>query len=692
MRLRRKILIGIGTALALLLLFLALLPSLIDLDRYRDTIAARAEKALGRKVSLAHLKLSFLKPVAFVQGIRIAERSGFGEGPFLEAEALEVRIELLPLLIGQVKIAKAVLDRPRIVIARSKTGSWNIDDLLKQPSAVSSQPSGGDQKSETRDHRSKAPVPRSPSPVPFLPALSLPELEVRRGKLIFLRTEAGGASISQIADFSLKVSQPSLDAPLTFRLSAVLPPFKEEGMEGGTIELDGKVDPKPVLSGVEGAEGFPLDVTLTVRGLGASFLKSYLGLEAIASPERGGLDLAGSLDMELKVHGPWGQLGLEGVLDLNRLKVAYAGVLKGEGEPGKLKVKGRQKGEGLVFDQVSLDIKGLKLSGHMRLAALKHPKVQFFLSSPSLDLDQLRAGPPPSPHPSPLRGEGQGRGGIAWASLKTEEQKLPSQALQPDIWHPTSSIPSGFSADGKIQVAHLRVSGLTFQNLTSDVLYNQAVLRLRRLTASLDGGRLWADLKIDLSRKYPSLALSSHLEGVKTGPLLQALKEPAWSLDGILSLRSTLTFQGPTPWGLGTASGRGSLIIEKGRFKGPKSFDRFVEAFASFLRSEGGKSRLQEFDRLQGEFTLEKGFVRTKDLTLSKEGWQLLAMGTLGLLDSSLDFDLVAKLPRATLTAKLSGTTAEPLVVPKGGRLRRRVETELSKRKGLKNLLKELFQ
>ncbi|MFN3477582.1 MAG: hypothetical protein ACK4Z6_08565, partial [Candidatus Methylomirabilales bacterium] len=70
----------------------------------------------------------------------------------------------------------------------------------------------------------------------------------------------------------------------------------------------------------------------------------------------------------------------------------------------------------------------------------------------------------------------------------------------------------------------------------------------------------------------------------------------------------------------------------------------------------------------------------------------LLAAGTLGLLDSSLNFDLVAKLPRATLAAKLSGTVAEPLVVPKVGHLRKRVEMELPRRKGLKNLLKELFQ
>jgi hypothetical protein len=69
----------------------------------------------------------------------------------------------------------------------------------------------------------------------------------------------------------------------------------------------------------------------------------------------------------------------------------------------------------------------------------------------------------------------------------------------------------------------------------------------------------------------------------------------------------------------------------------------------------------------------------------------------LGLLDSSLDFDVVAKLGRTTIEAKVTGTTNQPIVVPKLGRLQRKIETELDKAlpgeqgKGLKGLFKGLF-
>jgi hypothetical protein len=72
-------------------------------------------------------------------------------------------------------------------------------------------------------------------------------------------------------------------------------------------------------------------------------------------------------------------------------------------------------------------------------------------------------------------------------------------------------------------------------------------------------------------------------------------------------------------------------------------------------------------------------------------------VGSLGLLDSTLDFDVVAKLGRTTVEAKVTGTTSQPIVVPKLGRLQQRIETELDKAlpdqqgKKLKDLLKGLF-
>jgi hypothetical protein len=165
-----------------------------------------------------------------------------------------------------------------------------------------------------------------------------------------------------------------------------------------------------------------------------------------------------------------------------------------------------------------------------------------------------------------------------------------------------------------------------------------------------------------------------------------------------LNLDGTVSFVGfSSPEILGSAAGGGSLLLKDGRLVGYQPLDRLSEVIAPILATQGVRVRLNEFDQVSGHYSLDKGVLRTKDLTLTKAEGTVTAMGSLGLLDSSLDFDVVAKLGRATVEAKVTGTTSHPIVVPKLGRLQRRIETELDKAlpdrqgKGLKDILKGLF-
>ncbi|MBI3084962.1 MAG: hypothetical protein HYY88_04430, partial [candidate division NC10 bacterium] len=134
-----------------------------------------------------------------------------------------------------------------------------------------------------------------------------------------------------------------------------------------------------------------------------------------------------------------------------------------------------------------------------------------------------------------------------------------------------------------------------------------------------------------------------------------------------------------------------------GRLIGYKPLDRLSEVIAPILASQGTRVRLNEFEQVSGRYTLDKGVLRTRDLTLTKAEGSVTAAGSLGLLDSSLNFDVVAKLGRTIIEAKVTGTTSQPIVVPKLGRLQRKIETELDKvlpgeqGKGLKDLFKGLF-
>lgn len=650
MRLRHKILIGIGAAFILLFLFLAFLPALVNMERYRDAIAGRVGKALGRPLSVGAIRLSPFALGAEVRGIQIGERPAFGERPFVEAEALKVKLNLLPLLKGQIKVGEALLERPRITLIRDEGGRWNVEDLF-QPKPHLGDPS---QKAQGVQEQEAKRTGRTA----LLPALALGELKIREAWVTLEAPGLGTKMSSRSASLDLDVSQASLQDPIVFHIRATL----DDDL--GSMEAKGNIDPR-------NEEGPAVKVALTARDLqAASWLRSF-GLDDAP------LHLSGGVDARLVVHGPWKGLALTGEIDLGKLGVSSRGIFrKAAGEEGTLRFQGRQEGAGLVFDQVSLTTKALTVEGGIQIEDLKRPEIRFSLNSPRLELGPLLAASSPS---SPRAR------GVAWAAVG-------------DGTPPASpGRGGGFAAFGEVHVADVRWGALRLRTLSSEVLYSRSILKLKNLTASVYGGKLSADARIDFTGRWPRLTLDSHLEDVKAEPLFKALrKEDRWLLEGILSFQSRVKVHGSlNASALGAASGEGSVAIREGRLTGYGPLERVMEALAPLLASKGLDIDFGEFDDLQGRFVLEKGFVRTRDLTLRKGQGALVATGSFGLLDSSLDFDVTAQLPKVTLEAKLVGTTADPVVVPKKMTLKGRIGITIPKKEErgrLREFLRELFK
>src|SRR3990170_7185384 len=173
MRILRWVGLGIGGILVLAVLAALVLPSLVNLERYRAALASRAGKALGREVTLGDLRVSLWGGIgAEAKGIQIAEVPGLGAEPFLSAEALRVRVELFPLFRGQVKVSSAVLERPRIRLIHARDGRWSVEDLLRTHAApLTPKPS--------------VEAPRSGS-ASLLGGLLLSEVAVRKGEVTFV--------------------------------------------------------------------------------------------------------------------------------------------------------------------------------------------------------------------------------------------------------------------------------------------------------------------------------------------------------------------------------------------------------------------------------------------------------------------------------------------------------------------------
>jgi len=636
--------IVLGGLLLLAVLAAAVLPSLVNLERYRTLLAQRVGKTLGREVTLGALRISLWRGVgAEVEGIQVGQAPGFGAEPLLSAEALRVSVQLLPLLQGQVKVTSAVLERPRVRLVHAQDGHWSVDDLFKGPAPQ------GPARPQVEGTR--------PGKAPLLGGLVLSQLAVRNGEITLVEQSQSAPVSVTLADLDLTLRQSSPSDPIELRSRARL-----AGAVIGQIEAKAQI----VLGDRNGPS---LDGTATLAGV------EFKAWQAVLGGGQDGPPLKGPFSGEVRLAGPLARTAFSGSLNLKPTGIRIGGAFqKSAGEDGQVTFQGQREDRGLRFTKLSVAFRDMTLEGTVHLPDVRVPRITFTAASPQLRLDRLLApGPAPQTRTS---------SGLAWAA-----------APSPDV--SASGGAAGLSSQGRVNVGELTYKGLTWSGVEVAVRYRDGVLQLPDIRATFVQGTLRAKGEVDLRPKIPHVSLTSRLEKAATEPLVKALALGSWKLTSGLDFDGQTEFAGLAwPDALGTASGSGAILLRQGRLTDYRPLDRLAEAIGPFLAAQGVHVRLNEFDQLGGHYTLDKGVVRTTDLTLTKPEGTITAVGALGLLDLSLDFDVVAKFGRATMEAKVTGTTAQPVVVPKTARLQRRFETELDKilPEGQSRPLKELFK
>jgi AsmA protein len=643
--------IGVGAILGLAVLAALVLPSLVNLERYRASLASRAGKTLGREVTLGDLRISFWGGIgAEAKGLQIAQAPGFGPEPLLAADALRVRVQLLPLFRGQVKVSSAILERPRIRLTHTRDGRWSVEDLLKTPTAPSSPKPSGES-------------PR-PGKAPLLGSLFLSEVAVRKGEVTFQdQARSPGISLT-LTDFDLSLRQSGVSDPLEVRSRA-----KIGGTGAGQIESTARIS--------AGDSDTPvLDAMLMLRDVEVGPWQALL-------LGNGGTKLSGPLSAEIKVTGPVTQAAFAGNLNLKAVAIQVGEAFrKAAGEEASLRFEGQRQDQGVHLRKLILTLKDMTLEGSARLPDIATPRITFTATAGTLDLNRLLARPPLKQ---------------AWLIPAVANAAVSAANPRP-MSAGTKPAGAAFAAQGRITVGDLRYGGLALTAVQADVRYRDGLVQLPDLRADFMKGKLTAKGEVDLRPKVPRVALTSRLDNAATEPLVRALALGTWTLRSALNADGDVSFVGFTsPEILGSAAGGGSLLLRDGRLDGYKPLDRLSEVIRPILAAQGVRVRLNEFDQVSGHYTLDKGVLRTKDLTLTKPEGTVTAIGSLGLLDSSLNFDVVAKLGRTTVEAKVTGTTSQPIVVPKAIRSQERIEIQLDKGrpdqkgKGLKEIFKGLF-
>jgi len=310
----------VGIMVVVLIIVVIAIPFLIDANTFKPRLEAELTEALGRKVTVGNLSLSILSGAVSADNIAIADDPKFSNTPFVQARALKVGVEMIPLIFSRtLNVTNLTLDQPQISLVKSENGErWNFSSLGGNNSSApargtataadkgSTSRSAGTSKPSAEQTAPSTPAEKTSSGSSSStgnPNLSVAKLNVNSGRLTVSRADSTQPQ-RVYSNVNIEVTNFSFASSFPFSMSAELP-------AGGTMKLTGNAGP----INADNAALTPLSAKISVHNMNlatSGFLDPAAGIAGIAN-----------LDGTLSSDGR--RARVDGTLTANNLKVVQKG-------------------------------------------------------------------------------------------------------------------------------------------------------------------------------------------------------------------------------------------------------------------------------------------------------------------------------------------------------------------------------
>ncbi len=141
---RKKILIGAGAFVGLVIVAVLALPSLIDLNARKAEIAAAVKKATGRDLVIdGPIAFSLLPaPMVTLGGVTFFNAPGSQNPNMVEVKSVTVKPSIGALLTGNLRIDEVTLVEPKIVLEIDADGkaNWEFAPSVAEAKPVAPKP------------------------------------------------------------------------------------------------------------------------------------------------------------------------------------------------------------------------------------------------------------------------------------------------------------------------------------------------------------------------------------------------------------------------------------------------------------------------------------------------------------------------------------------------------------------------
>ncbi|AVV33958.1 AsmA family protein [Halomonas sp. SF2003] len=614
------------------------------------------------------------------------------QSPFASFTRAEVGVSFTPLLSGEVEVEGVFLDGLKLALERDAQGRGNWESLLEH--AATAADSGA--ADEALPPAKSAGVALADDTTPSVQNgagsmavnLDIASVQVTNGQIAY-QDAASGLDMT-LNDVALTSSNVSPDKAFPVELS-----FVADGREPelqSTVSLDGKVA-LDLQSGRHVLTGVSLDTTTRMPSLGDKDQSVALDIDTLTLDTDKQLYLADGAELDATLHQAAlgdkalplkatfgaeadlaaGTANLENLLLTSGSDLRLSGALKAKDITGDaLSYSGQFKLAPLSpkawMTRVGMEAPQTAKSSALTSLAFSSPfkgdmsqvqltnlvmalddttingrlgssfdasQITFDLDVDALNLDDYLA-PAGADEKTASLGEALTAGVIAPVYAADGDAELLPVALLKTL-----------GLQGQLDIGTLIASGLEMSKVTAKLSGQPGVQQLDSLTASLYGGSLAANARID-SRKTPlSMSFGEKLTNLDIAPFLKALAPEQKDI-----LRGRLTLNGDYTTSTNqidsikrNLNGKGNFEIRNGEVLDVNISREMCTAVATL----SGKTSSREWkantplERAQGSFTVTNGVISNQDLALAIPGIALDGKGQLNLPTEAFDYNVAAR-------------------------------------------------
>jgi len=627
---KKAIIIIVGILLVIIISAVFILPRVVTLDKFKGKIEGSLEASLNREVSLGDIGLVLWPGIgAEVKDVKIANLAGFSKGDFVRIKSLQVLIQFLPLLSGNIEVDKCILTEPRIWIEKNAAGDFNFSDLVKEEKEVAK------------------PTPEEEKTPEFIKGLMVSKAAIDGGEVHYVDYSRPKKKSTSLKDVDLHLKNISIDRPVELDLSFRLQEISEKIHVKGTVGPLGKeID---IMSS-------PVAITLESKDLALKPFGKFL---------EDGTNLGGLLSLCLAVKGKANEtLNLD--LDSSIKGLSY-------NEKQKMLVKDMDvafkekailnlKREILDIKDLRLELQGVPVTIKGRINQFKeHPNVDLKATAQNIPLEKWQQVSPLLQEMVDLKGDITLRADFKGKSDKlinislllnsgrleidrVNQMKPGLQKKQP-IERKAQTQKQGVKAKeeiaghinlaGKVTIGQGRFEKVKFNNLSANLTKKGNVFELTNMVFHTFKGKVTAKGGVDMRNATPRFSFTTKVDGAELNQIYNTFASPKDLLFGLLATDFTAD-------GVGfkeeeftknlNASGR--FDLKDGRIT---SFDLLREiALITKLMGVETSGKETRFNDLSMNFSIKSGKIFTDNLSLIMKDMKLAASGYIG-LDKSID-------------------------------------------------------